>query len=83
MMATIQYFWRHPLAEEVREEGREEGRLEALAETTINILRWRGIDVPDDVRARVQACTDLARLTTWSQRAVHAATAEDLFLAAD
>ncbi|MFF9060051.1 hypothetical protein ACIRPQ_14735 [Streptomyces sp. NPDC101213] len=79
MMTTIQYFWRHPLAEEVREEGREEGRIEALAETTLNILRWRGIDVPDDVRTRVQACTDLDRLTTWSQRAVHAATAADLF----
>ncbi|MFJ4693936.1 hypothetical protein [Streptomyces sp. NPDC088766] len=83
MMATIQYFWRHPLAEEVRGQGREEGvelgRIQDRAEMTLNILRWRGIDVPDDVRARVQACTDLARLTTWSQRAVHATTAADLF----
>ncbi|WP_432171081.1 hypothetical protein [Streptomyces sp. 1222.5] len=23
LMAAIQYFWRHPLAEQVREEGRE------------------------------------------------------------
>ncbi|MFF7528501.1 hypothetical protein ACFZB2_05235 [Streptomyces bobili] len=75
MMMPIQYFWRHPLAEEVR----EEGRVEALAEVTLRILRVRGIDVPDDVRARVEACTDLDQLIRWSERAVHAARADDLF----
>ncbi|MEV4227359.1 hypothetical protein AB0J81_09655 [Streptomyces bobili] len=79
MMTTIQYFWRHPLAEEVREEGREEGRAEALAGTILRILRVRDIDVPDDVRARVEACRDLDQLVRWSERAVHAARADDLF----
>ncbi|MEU6196441.1 hypothetical protein [Streptomyces sp. NPDC047061] len=31
-MTGIQYFWRHPLAEQVREEGRVEGRREAQSE---------------------------------------------------
>ena len=75
MMTTVQYFWRHPLAEEVRKEGRVEDR----AEMTLNILRWRGIDVPDPVRERVEACTDFDQLAVWSKRAVHATTAEDLF----
>ncbi|MFF8191617.1 hypothetical protein ACF05L_12335 [Streptomyces bobili] len=79
MMTAIQYFWRHPLAEEVREEGREEGRAEALAEVTLRILRVRDIDVPADVRARVEACTDLDQLIRWSERAVHATSAAGLF----
>ncbi|MEV5492326.1 hypothetical protein AB0L47_30880 [Streptomyces bobili] len=75
MMMPIQYFWRHPLAEEVR----EEGRVEALAEVILRILRVRGIDVPDAVRARVEACRDVDQLIRWLERAVHAARADDLF----
>ncbi|KKD08671.1 hypothetical protein [Streptomyces sp. WM6386] len=81
LMTTMQYFFRHPLAEQVREEGREEGRVEERAETVLNILRWRGIDIPDPVRQRVEACTDIDQLTLWSQRAIHATTADDLFTA--
>ncbi|MFJ8360518.1 hypothetical protein [Streptomyces sp. NPDC093984] len=79
LMAAVQYFWRHPLAEQVREEGREQGRLEDRAEMTLRILEWRGIPVPDSVRERVQGCTDLRQLEVWAQRAVHATRAEDLF----
>ncbi|MGQ4382655.1 hypothetical protein [Streptomyces sp. SAS_270] len=79
LMTAIHYFWRHPLAEQVREEGREEGRAESKAEMTLRILEWRGIPVPASVRERVQACTDLEQLETWAQRAVHAAKVEELF----
>lgn len=79
LMTDMQYFWRHPLAEQVREEGREEGRIEDRAEMTLRILEWRGIPVPDSVRERVNECSDLARLELWAQRAVHATDAEDLF----
>ncbi|MDX3248588.1 hypothetical protein [Streptomyces sp. ME18-1-4] len=83
LMTAMQYFWRHPLAEEVREEGREEGReagrLKDRAEMTLRILDLRGITVPDTVRARVEACTDFDQLSVWSERAVHATTADDLF----
>ncbi|MDX3574893.1 hypothetical protein PV648_37525 [Streptomyces sp. ID05-47C] len=83
MMMPIQYFWRHPLAEEVREEGRKEGReagrVEVFADAVLRILRVRGIDVPDAVRARVEACRDVDQLIRWLERAVHAARADDLF----
>ena len=78
-MTAMQYFWRHPLAQQVREEGREEGRIEDRAEMTLNILRWRGIEVPDAVRVRVESCSDLDQLQTWAKRAVLATNAEDLF----
>ena len=79
LMTAMQYFWRHPLAQQVREEGREEGRIEDRAEMTLNILRWRGIEVPDAVRVRVESCSDLDQLQTWAKRAVLATNAEDLF----
>ncbi|OLZ67226.1 hypothetical protein AV521_25600 [Streptomyces sp. IMTB 2501] len=84
-MMAIQYFWRHPLAEQVRaeggEEGREEGRIEGRREMILRILEWRGIPVADGTRGRVTACTDLAQLEVWAQRAVHATDAAELFAA--
>ncbi|MEU1405021.1 hypothetical protein ABZ471_22140, partial [Streptomyces sp. NPDC005728] len=81
LMTAIQYFWRHPLAEQVREEGREqgreEGRAEAKAKMILRVLEWRDIPVPNDVRERVMACTDVDQLEAWAQRAVHATDATD------
>ncbi|MGW1912399.1 hypothetical protein ACWCQS_17180 [Streptomyces sp. NPDC002076] len=83
LMTAIQYFWRHPLAEQVREEGREQGleqgRIEDRQEMILRILEWRGIPVPDSVRERVEACADLDQLEVWAQRAVHATDATELF----
>ncbi|MDX2675609.1 hypothetical protein [Streptomyces soliscabiei] len=79
LMTAMQYFWRHPLAEEVREEGREEGRVRERAAMILRILEWRGVAVPDEVRARVEACTDSDQLAVWSERAVHATSVDDLF----
>lgn len=87
LMTTIQYFWRHPLAEQVREEGREQGfeegreqgRAQAKAEMVLRVLEWRGIPVPEHVSERVTLCDDPAQLELWAQRAVRATYAEDLF----
>ncbi|MFF4798470.1 hypothetical protein ACFY1U_08650 [Streptomyces sp. NPDC001351] len=76
----MQYFFRHPLAEQVREEGRLEGRVEVGIEMVLSILEWRGIPVPAAVRKRVRACPDRDQLTAWAQRAVHATDAAELFL---
>ncbi|MEU6239850.1 hypothetical protein [Streptomyces sp. NPDC047024] len=79
LMTAIQYFWRHPLAEQVREEGREQGWVQAKAEMVLQILEWRGIPVPDDVRERVLACTDRDQVEVWAERALHATEADELF----
>ncbi|MFJ9115505.1 hypothetical protein ACIRJO_08155 [Streptomyces sp. NPDC102394] len=78
-MTGIQYFWRHPLAEQVRTEGREQGRLQSRREITLKILEWQGIPVPDSVRDRVTACADLDQLATWARRALGATDAGELF----
>ncbi|MFF8973206.1 hypothetical protein [Streptomyces sp. NPDC014995] len=82
-MTATQYFWRHPLAEQVREqgreEGREEGRVQERAESILRNLRWRRIDVPDSVRDRVLSSTDMDELGTWLDRSYQVTDARDLF----
>ncbi|MFJ6984961.1 MULTISPECIES: hypothetical protein [unclassified Streptomyces] len=83
LMTAMQYFWRHPLAEEVREEGRAEGRQEGRAreraEVVLRNLHWRRIDVPDAVRDRVLASTDMTELSTWLDRSYEVTDASALF----
>ncbi|WSQ09697.1 hypothetical protein OG604_19090 [Streptomyces sp. NBC_01231] len=86
-MTAIQYFWRHPLAEQVREQGRREGRAEAIREGraqeraagVLRVLRWRQIGVPDEVRDRVLSSTDLDQLGTWLDRSYQVTDAWELF----
>ena len=83
LMTAIQYFWRHPLAEQVRDEGREEGREEGRAEgwpaAILRTLQRRQIDVPADVRDRILASTDLDELGTLFDRSHEVADARELF----
>lgn len=75
LMTAMQYFWRHPLAEQVREEGRVEKGVEMILE----ILDWRGLPVSDAIRYRVEACTDERLLKLWARRAMDVSDAEQLF----
>lgn len=61
-----------------RAEGEARGRAEAYAAVLLRILDRRGVAVPDDVRARIVASTDLEQLETWTDRALGAATIEDV-----
>ncbi|WP_406476885.1 hypothetical protein [Streptomyces sp. NBC_01615] len=83
LMAPVNYFFRHPVAEEVREQGIEIGIEKGVAKeraaTILRMLEWRDLGVPDSVRERVLACTDLDRLEVWQARAFHATDAADLF----
>jgi predicted transposase YdaD len=64
---------------ESRVEGRLEGRAEEAANLILMVLSTRGLSVSDDVRTRITRCADLDRLEIWAERAVTAATADDLF----
>ncbi|WP_409470304.1 hypothetical protein [Streptomyces sp. HC307] len=83
LMMPVNYFFRHEVAEKVREEGIEQGIEQGIERerraTVIRILGWRDIPVPDFVRDRAEACSDLDQLDLWAQRALHATRAEDLF----
>jgi hypothetical protein len=45
----------------------------------LRVLAARGFTVPDDIRQRVQSCTDLTRLEAWGDRAVTAKSLEEIF----
>ncbi|MGP3935021.1 hypothetical protein [Nonomuraea sp. KM88] len=60
-------------------EGRAEGRAEEAARMVLLVLTARGFDVPDDTRARIVTCADLAQLEDWAVRAATTQTLHDLF----
>ncbi|MFI7128291.1 hypothetical protein ACIBQ1_21500 [Nonomuraea sp. NPDC050153] len=68
-----------PFAREHFGRGREQGKAEGEARAVLLVLAARGFDVPEDVRARITACTDLAQLETWTTRAATAQALEELF----
>ncbi|WP_069166371.1 hypothetical protein [Nocardia altamirensis] len=76
-------FFRSETSQALRAEGRAEGRDEARAETRaeyiVRLLDGRGVDVPDQARARILACQDNDRLDHWFDRAITANTVDELF----
>ncbi|MBF8191200.1 hypothetical protein ITP53_36925 [Nonomuraea sp. K274] len=64
---------------EGRAEGEAKGKAEGEAQSVLLVLAARGFDVPDDTRARITSCTDLAQLETWLTRAATAQTLDGLF----
>ncbi len=79
LMGTGLSHFRGFVAESFRDEGRVEGRLEGRAEDILRILDLRGVPVPEAARQRVSACTDLAVLDVWFERAVTAPSADAVF----
>ncbi|MFG1945147.1 hypothetical protein [Nonomuraea sp. NPDC048826] len=60
-------------------EGKVEGKAEEAARSVLLVLEARGLEVPDDARARISSCTDLARLEAWVVRAATAQTLQGMF----
>ncbi|RPK75311.1 hypothetical protein EES45_25525 [Streptomyces sp. ADI97-07] len=82
-MAVDLSFYASPLSEEIRDEGREQGReqgrAESRAEDVLLILGARGIGVTDATREKITTCGDPELARQWLVRAVHVATAEEIF----
>lgn len=82
LMTTGTYEYQSEFTERLRNEGaargEAKGRAEAKADDVLRVLRARGVEVPDDVRARIVGCTDLERLDAWLDRASTAHSVDDL-----
>jgi hypothetical protein len=63
---------------EGREQGREQGRAEEAARAVLTALRVRGVEVPDAARERILAEKDPKRLERWLERAIVAASIDDV-----
>jgi len=77
-MASGNYEYQSDFARRYVAQGKAEGRAEGRAHAVLAVLAARGLDVPEDVRARITACTELERLDAWLARAVTAASAADV-----
>ncbi|MFG1791038.1 hypothetical protein [Nocardia sp. NPDC049149] len=62
-----------------RAEGRAEGEVTGEAKMLIRILNARGFVVTDNLRARIQSCSNTKQLETWADRAMSADTIESVF----
>lgn len=60
-------------------EGQAKGRGEGEAKALLRVLERRGIATSAEQRERVLACSDLATLETWLDRAAVAKTAQEVF----
>ena len=78
-MATTGYQYQSDFAKTYFAQGEATGEAKGEAKALLLVLASRGIDVADDSRARVLACTDLAQLERWLARAVRIASAAELF----
>ncbi|MEU6726139.1 hypothetical protein ABZ917_20775 [Nonomuraea wenchangensis] len=64
---------------EGKAEGQAEGKAREAAKLVLLFLSARGLDVTDDVRARVTGCTDVELLEAWAARAATVQAADELF----
>jgi PD-(D/E)XK nuclease family transposase len=60
-------------------EGLALGEAKGLVKALLAVLGARSITVSAEIRARIEACTELATLDRWIARAATAASAEDVF----
>jgi predicted transposase/invertase (TIGR01784 family) len=60
-------------------EGKREGRAQEAARSVLAVFDARGVAVPDEVRRRIEACTDVSELERWHRAAVVAAKPGDIF----
>ncbi|GAB2534169.1 hypothetical protein [Nocardia heshunensis] len=81
-MAIENYHWESDFAQEHqaigRAEGKAEGRAEALAGSVLRVLDRRGLAVTDEIRNRVNGCSDLDELTRWLDLALVVDRAEQI-----
>jgi hypothetical protein len=60
-------------------QGRVEGRAEGERRAILRVLERRGVSVTASLRARLDACSDLAELERLLDRALEVSVADDLF----
>lgn len=64
---------------EGRTEGERTGHARGMAQALLSVLQRRGLEATEDQRTRIAACTDLAVLERWIDRALDAQSIDDLF----
>jgi hypothetical protein len=79
MMTSRTYEYQSEFVRRYVFQGRAEGEAKGEAKAILAFLEARGVDVPDDARARISGCTDLDQLDVWVRRAATAGSVDNLF----
>jgi len=75
-MSTV---FKDDFVDRIEARGEARGRAAGEAMALLRMLAARGFEVPAGVRDRVLACTDLAQLEAWVDKAATAASIDDVF----
>lgn len=68
-----------PLLERTQRESEARGEARGKAQDVLKLLASRGVGLTDELRERVESCTDIDQLDAWFDRALAASTAGDVF----
>ncbi|HET8657380.1 MAG TPA: hypothetical protein VFM55_00085 [Micromonosporaceae bacterium] len=77
-MTTATHRYQSDFARRYFSQGEAQGEARGEAKALLAILDARGVHVPDDIRADIVTCTDLAQLESWIRRAATADKIQDV-----
>jgi hypothetical protein len=77
MMTTSEY--EKTFVEKIHDQGIAEGEAKGKAEAVLKLLDARHLAPSKEQRQQVTSCTDAAQLDRWFDRAITAATANEVF----
>jgi hypothetical protein len=69
--------WRAEARREGEREGERKGKIEGKIDVVLRILQRRRITLPEDLLARIRACTDSEKIDRWVDSAAVATTLEE------
>lgn len=79
LMRSGNYEYQSEFARKYVAQGREEGRQEGEMSSLLKVLDARGLEVDDEARKRILACTEPAQLKRWLRRAMVVKSVQELF----
>jgi hypothetical protein len=68
-----------PFAQVLVDRGIREGELKGVRNTLLRLLKRAGLDLNDEQRARIEACSDITTLERWTDNVIGAKTIADVF----
>lgn len=77
-MTTATHRYQSDFARRYFSQGEATGEARGEARALLAILDARNVNVPDDIRADIAACTDIAQLESWIRRAATADKIQDV-----
>jgi hypothetical protein len=77
-MTSGRYEYQSDFAKKYVAEGVAKGKAEGEAKAIIQVLEARQVAIPEEIRKSIVECCDIPTLDRWLQRAVIAATADQV-----